>query len=140
MAPSIATIFVAVFVFHADLHATAGPIFIVTPVVSISVRAIPASIFSIAPVSVSSAILVAIAIIIAVATHSPFGTHFAVFAAHTVAVAPTHPQVATHLTVIGPRLVAIGSLIPLLLGILVRLGRDCLRLRNRWSFSLLLGE
>ena len=119
MALSIATIFVAVFVFHADLHATAGPIFIVTPVVSISVRAAPASIVSIAPLSVSSAILVAIPIIIAVATH---------------------PPVATHLTVIGPRLVAIGSLIPLLLRILVRLGRNCLRLRHRWSFSLLLGE
>jgi uncharacterized membrane protein (UPF0182 family) len=106
----------------------------------LSDRAVPFSIVPIAPVSVSSAIFVVIAIIIAVATHSPFGTHFAIFATYTVAVAATHPPIATHLTIIGPRLVAIGSLIPLLLGILVGLGRNCLRLRNRWSSSLLLGE
>jgi hypothetical protein len=142
----VAAIFVTVFVFDADFHATAGPIFVVaTPVVSAPVRAVPASIVPIAPVTVSSAIpvssgiLVAIAIIITVAVHSPVWTHFAVFAALTVAVAATHPPVATHLTIVAPRLVAIGPLIPLLLGILVRLGRNCLRRCDR-RFSSLLGD
>jgi hypothetical protein len=124
----VAAVFVAIFVLDADFHPTAGPIFVVvTPVVSISVRAVPASIVPIAPVTVSSAIFVAITIIITVAVPSPVGTHFAIFATHTVAVAATHPPVATNLTVIGPRLVAIGPLIPLLLGFLVRLCWNCLR-------------
>jgi hypothetical protein len=71
--------------------------------------------------------------------HSPVWTYFAVFAALTIVVAATHPPVATHLTIVGPRLVAIGSLIPLLLGILVRRGRNCLRRCDR-RFALLLGE
>ncbi|MBR1148865.1 hypothetical protein [Bradyrhizobium sp. AUGA SZCCT0431] len=139
VALSVATIFVAVFVFHADLHATAGPIFIVTPVVSVPVRAVPASIVAIAPFSVSSAVFVAIPIRITVAMHSPVWTHFAVFAAHTVALATTHPPVAPHLAVVRPRLVAIGSLISLLLRTLVRLGRNRLRRCDR-RFALLLGE
>jgi len=106
----------------------------------LSDHAVPFSIVPIAAVSVSSAIFLVIAIIIAVGTHSPFGAHFAIFATHTVAVAATHPPIATYLTIIGPRLVAIGPLIPRLLGTLVRLGRNCLRLHNWWSFSLLLGE
>jgi hypothetical protein len=135
----VPAIFVTVFVLDADFHATAGPIFVVvTPVVVLSVRAVPFSIVPIAPVTVSSAIFVVIAIIIAIATHSPVWTHFAVFAALTVVVAATHPPVPPHLTVIGPRLVAIGPLIPLLLGILVRLG-NCLRRGDR-RFALLLGE
>jgi hypothetical protein len=72
--------------------------------------------------------------------HSPVWSHFAVFAALTVVVAATHPPVAAHLTIVAPRLVAIGSLIPLLLGIRVRLGWNRLRRRKRRSFSLLLGE
>ena len=136
----VAAIFIAVFVLDADLHTTAGPLFIVVPlVVSSSVCAVPVSIALVAPVSVSSLILVA-AIIITVATHSRVGTHFAVFATNSVAVAATHSPIAPHLTIIDPRLVAIAPLIPLLLGILVRLCRNCLRRRNRWSFSLLLSE
>ena len=139
VALSVATIFVAVFVFHADLHATAGPIFIVPPVVSVPVRAVPASIVAIAPFSVSSAVFVAIPIRITVAMHSPVWTHFAVVAALTIIVAAAHAPVTTHLTIICPRLVALASLIPLLLGILVRLGRNYLRCRDR-RFPLLLGE
>jgi hypothetical protein len=105
----------------------------------LSDRAVPFSIVPITPVTISSAIFVAIPIIITVGMHSPVGTHFAIFAPHTVAVVATHPPVATNLTVIGPRLVAIGPLIPLLLGILVRLGRNCLRRSGR-RFALLLGE
>jgi hypothetical protein len=136
----VPAIFVTVFVLDADFHATAGPIFVVvTPVVVLSVRAVPFSIVPIAPVTVSSAIFVVIAIIIAIAIHSPVRTHFAVVATHTVAIAATHPPVAPHPTIICPRLVAIGSLIPLLLGILVRLGRNCLRRGDR-RFALLLGE
>jgi hypothetical protein len=132
----VAAIFVAVFVFDADFHATAGPIFVVvTPVASVSVRAVPASIISFTAVSVSSAIRVAIPIRIMVAMHSSVWTHFAVFATQTVAVAATHP---THLTIVTPRLVAIGSLISLLLGILVRLGRNRLRRGDR-RLALLLG-
>ena len=135
----LVTAIVAVFVLDADYHATAGPIFVVvTPVVVLSDRAVPFSIVPIALVSVSSAIFVVSAIIIAVATLSPFGTHFTIVATHTVAVAATHPPIAPHLTIIGPRLVAIGPLIPLLLGILVRLG-NCLRRGDR-RFALLLGE
>jgi hypothetical protein len=137
----VAAILIAVFVLDADLHATAGAIFIVvTPVVSAPVRAVPASIVSIAPVPVPPPILVAIPIGLAVvAMHSPVGIHFAVFAALTVVVAATHPPVATHLTIIAPWLVAIGSLISLLLGILVRLCWNCLRRWDR-SFFLLLGN
>ena len=71
MALAVATMFVAVFVFQADLHATAGPIFIVTPVVSALVGAVPVSIVAIAAFSVSSAVFVAIPIRITVAMHSP---------------------------------------------------------------------
>ncbi|XIA66868.1 hypothetical protein ACFIOY_13805 [Bradyrhizobium sp. TZ2] len=80
---SVATIFVAVFIFHADLHATAGPIFIVTPVVSVPVRAVPPSIVAIASFSVSSTLPIAILIRITVAMHSPVWTQFAVVAAIT---------------------------------------------------------
>jgi hypothetical protein len=81
------------------------------------------------------------------ATHHPFVTHTVAVAAthhpvgtHAVVVAVTHHPVTTHLTVVGLRLVAAGSLIPLLLGVLVRLGRSYgLRSCNR-SFSFLLGE
>jgi hypothetical protein len=133
----VAAIFVAVFVLDTDLDATEGPIFIVgTPVVSVAVWAIPASI---TPVTVSSALHVAIATRIKVAMHSSVGTHFAVFAALTVVVAATHPPVATHLTIVARRLVTIGSLIPLLLGILVRLGWNRLRCCNR-SFARFLGD
>jgi hypothetical protein len=136
---SVAAIFVTVFVFDADFHATAGPIVIeVASAVPIAVPAI-VPIAPIVSVSVSSAILVAIPIRITVAMHSPVWTHFAVFAALTVVVAATHPPVATHLTIVGPWLVAIGPLISLLLGILVRLGRNCLRRCDR-RFVLLLGE
>jgi len=107
--------------------------FVITPVVSVPVRAVPAPVVAIASFSVSSAIFVAIPIRLTIAIHSPVRTH-------TVAIAATHPPIAPHPTIICPRLVAIGSLIPLLLGILVGLGRNCLRLRNWWSFSLLLGE
>jgi hypothetical protein len=137
VALSVATIFVAVFVFDADLHATAGPISIVTPVVSAPVRAVPASIVAIAPFSISSAVFIPIRITIAM--HSPVWTHFAVVAALTIIVAAAHAEVATQLTIICPRLVAIASLIPRLLGILVRLGRNYLRRRDR-RFALLLGE
>jgi len=65
--------------------------------------------------------------------------HFAVVAALTIIVAAAHAPVATRLTIICPRLVAIASLIPRLLGILVRLGRNYLRRRDR-RFALLLGE
>jgi len=72
--------------------------------------------------------------------HSQVRTHFTVIAAHTVDVAATHHPAATHLTVVSLRLVAVGSLIPRLLGILVRLsGSFGLRSCNR-SFSILLGE
>jgi hypothetical protein len=138
---SVAAIFVSVFVFDADLHTTAGPIFVVvTPVVVLSDRAVPFSIVPITPVTVSSAIFVTIPIIITVAMHSPVGTHFAIFATHTLPVAASHPPIAPHLTVVDPRLVAVGSLIPLLLRVLVGLCWTCLRRRNRRSFSLLLGE
>ena len=139
VALSVATIFVAVFVFHADLHATAGPIFIVTPVVSAPVRAVPASIVAIAPFSVSSAVFVAIPIRITVAMHSPVWTHFAVVAAMTIIAAAAHAPIALHLTIICPRLVAFAWLLPLLLGTLVRLGRNRLRRRDR-RFALLFGE
>ena len=109
MALSVATIFVAVFVFHADLHATAGPIFIVTPVASAPLRAVPASIVAIAPFSVSSAVFVAIPIRITVAMHSPVWTHFAVVAAMTIIAAAAHAPIALHLTIICPRLVAFAS-------------------------------
>jgi hypothetical protein len=139
VALSVATIFVAVFVFHADLHATAGPIFIVTPVVSAPVRAVPASIVAIAPFSVSSAVFVAIPIRITVAMHSPVWTHFAVVAAMTIIAAAAHAPIALHLTIICPRLFAFAWLLPLLLGTLVRLGRNRLRRRDR-RFALLFGE
>jgi hypothetical protein len=139
VALSVATIFVAVFVFHADLHATAGPIFIVTPIFSAPVRAVSASIVAIAPFSVSSAVFVAIPICITVAMHSPVWTHFAVVAAMTIIAAAAHAPIAPHLTIICPRLVAFAWLLPLLLGTLVRLGRNRLRRRER-RFALLLGE
>jgi hypothetical protein len=91
-------VFVAVFVFDTEFHATAGPTFVVVTPVVLLVRAVPSSIVPIVPVSVSSAIFVAITIIITVAAPSPVGTPFAVFPAHTVAVAATHPPVATHRT------------------------------------------
>jgi hypothetical protein len=136
---SVTAIFVPVLVFDADLHATARPIFvIVVAVVPTSVRAIPAS--SIVPIAVSIAILVAFAIIITVSVSSPFRTRVTVFPAHTLAVAAAHPPVAAHFTIVILGSATLGTLLPLLLGILVRLGRNCLRLRHRWSFSLLLGE
>jgi hypothetical protein len=72
--------------------------------------------------------------------HSPVAAHVTVIAAHTVAVAAMHHPVATHLSVVSPRLVAAGSLILLLLGFLISLGRNSgLRGCNR-SLSFLLGE
>jgi hypothetical protein len=136
----VAAIFVAVFVLDAHFHAMAGSVFfVITPVVSVPVRAVPAPVVAIASFSVSSAIFVAIPIRLTIAIHSPVRTHFAVVATHTVAIAATHPPIAPHPTIICPRLVAIGSLIPLLLGILVRLGWNCLGRRDR-RFALLLGE
>jgi len=131
----VAAIFIAVFVLDADFHTMSGSVFIgVTPIVPISVRTVP-----VPPLSGSSAIHVAIAAHLTVAMHSPVGTHFAVIAAHTVAVAAAHHPVAAHLTVVDLRLVAAGSLILPLLGVLVRLGRNSLWRSNR-VFSLLLGE
>src|SRR5450759_3915678 len=119
----VAAIFIAVFVLDADFHTMSGSVFIgVTPIVPISVRTVP-----VPPLSGSSAIHVAIAAHLTVAMHSPVGTHFAVIAAHTVAVAAAHHPVAA------------GSLILPLLGVLVRLGRNSLWRSNR-VFSLLLGE
>jgi hypothetical protein len=118
----------------------AGSLFLViTPVVSIPVGAVPAPVVAITSVFIPSAIPIAIPIRLTIAIHSPVRTHFAVVATHTVAIAATHPPIAPHPTIICPRLVAIGSLIPLLLGILVRLGWNCLRRRDR-RFALLLGE
>jgi hypothetical protein len=72
--------------------------------------------------------------------HSPVWTHFTAIAAHTVVAAATHHPAATHLTVVGLRLLAVGSLIPRLLGVLVWLSRSFgLRSCNR-SFSFLLGD
>ena len=107
----------------------------VTPVVPISAPAVPVSIL---PLSVSSAIHVAIATRFTVAMHSPVA--FAVITAHTIAVVAMHPPVVTHLTVIGPRLVATGSLIPRLLGVLVRLGGNSVLWACSRSFSFLLGK
>jgi hypothetical protein len=80
--------------------------------------------------------------------HSPAAAHFTVIAAHTVAVAATHHPFVTHTVTVAAThhpvrthaVVAAGSLIPLLLGVLVWLGRSSgLRSCNR-SFSFLLGE
>ena len=123
MALSVATILVAVFVFHADLHATAGPIFVVNPCSLGPGPGGPSLYRRDRALPVSSAV----SIRITVAMHSSIRTHFAVVAALTIIVAAAHAPVATHLTIICPRLVALASLIPLLLGIPVRLGRNRLR-------------
>ena len=119
-------------------HATARPIFvIVVAVVPTSVRAIPAS--SIVPIAVSIAIFVAFAMIITVTVSSPFRTRVTVFSAHTLAVAAAHPPVAAHFTIVilGPA--TLGTLLPLLRGILVRLAGSRLRRSNR-GFRRLLSQ
>jgi hypothetical protein len=136
----VTTIFVAVFVFDADLYAPPRSIIVVASIVSVAVRAIPASIVvSIVAISVSTAILVRITIFVAVAPPH-FWTHVAVVPEGAVAVATAHAPVATHLALVAPRLAPVGSLITGLLGILVSgSSRYALRSRDR-RLPFTLGE
>ena len=97
----VTAIFVAVLVFDADLHAPPSSIIVVTSIVSVALRAIPALIVSVVAISVSTAILVPIAIFVAV-TPPHFRTNVAVVPAHAVAVASAHAPVATHLPLSSP--------------------------------------
>lgn len=134
----VTAIFIAVFVLDADFYAVPRWGFIdVTPVVPVSVRVVPVSI---AVLSVSSTIHVAITTHLAVAMHSPVWPRLAVIAAHAVAVATMHPRVVPHLTVIGLRLVTIDPLIRPLRRFLVGLGRSCGLRSFGWSLSTPLGE
>lgn len=121
----IAAVFVAVVIFDADLHPPPRQIFIVASIISVSVRAIPASVVLIA---VSAAILVAITMFVALAALHVL-TNFPV-----VPVTPMHLPIGTHLAIIASGLAPSGSLISRLLDILVRWGgltRHASRRRGR---------
>jgi hypothetical protein len=134
----VSAIFIAVLVLDADFQAVPGPVLIrVVPVGPASVRAVPISVPSL---PVSFAIDAAIAARLSMMVRSPIAIHVTVIAAHTVVIAAMHSPVAAHPTVVGPRLIAASSLILLLLGVLVSLGRSAGLRNGSRRFSLLLGE
>src|SRR5512140_202972 len=94
----------------------------IPPVVSIPLRI---TVFSISPITATTAIRVTIAAGLSVATHSPVGAHLMVIATHfatqMVAVTTAHHPIMPHGSIIVFRPITIGSLILLVLRILIGL-------------------
>jgi hypothetical protein len=136
----VTVIFVAIFIFDADLDPAAG-CFVITGVAAPTalVGAVHSPAGSLIPVPVPAEVLVAVAIIIAVSLHLSDGTNFTVRLTHGATLDTTHPAVAIEFTVIAAGSIRLRRLIARLRGGAVGRGENGLRGRRR-RFGRLLSK